>query len=110
SRVGYVHSKVNDADCAPGRLILASVAGHGPSPLGPFLCSQSCLDREPLVGASRGTRRSMQRRAVMSPALARSITFLVRVSASPSSSACAANVVAFREPFGRPRGLRTDRA
>src|SRR6516162_7632461 len=45
------------------------------------------------------------RSAGISPVLASSIAFLVRASASPSKSASSANVVAFREPRGRPSGL-----
>jgi hypothetical protein len=54
-----------------------------------------------------GRRRSMhRRRAVVSPARARSTALRVRASASPSSSARAAWVLRLRAPFGRP-GLPT---
>ena len=53
-----------------------------------------------------GIIRSRQsRKATVSPAFAISIALRVSFSPSPSSSACAAIVVLFRAPFGRPAGL-----
>src|SRR5215204_5022692 len=53
-----------------------------------------------------GQRRSRQRRiAVMSPALASSMAFLMIASASWSSRASIASVVLLRAPLGLPAGL-----